>query len=58
MGRRGWLLRQSTINEMARLIAWTFEHGHRAVCVGGLFEVVVDLEKHVFVADFLVDKYL
>ena len=41
-----------------RLIARTFEHGHRAVCGGGLFGVVVDVEVHVFVADFLVDKYL
>ena len=42
----------------AGLIARTFEHGHRAVCGGGLFGVVVDVEVHVFVADFLVDKYL
>ena len=40
----------------ARLIARKFEHGHRAVCGGGLFEVVVALEEHVLVADFFVDK--
>ena len=38
----------------AHLIAWTFEHGHRAVCGGGLFEVEVDPEKHV-VDDAFVD---
>ena len=27
----------------AHLIARTVEHGHRAVCGGGLFEVLVDL---------------
>ena len=42
----------------ARLIARTFEHGHRAVCSGGLFEVGVDPEEHVFVDDVFVDNYL
>ena len=35
----------------ARLIAQIFQHGHRAVCGGSLFEVVVDVEEHDFVAD-------
>ena len=35
-----------------------FEHGHRAVCGGGLFEVAVDPEEHVFVDDAFVDDYL
>ena len=29
----------------ARLITRTSEHGHRAVCGGGLFEVIVDEEE-------------
>ena len=41
-----------------RLTARTFEHGHRPVCGGGLFEVAVDPEEHVFGAAFLVDSYL
>ena len=27
----------------ARLIAWTFEHGHRAVCGGGLVGGLLDV---------------
>ena len=54
----GWLARHSTSIRWARLIARTFGHGHRAVCSGDLFGVVVDVEVHVFVADFLVDDYL
>ena len=41
-----------------RIIARTFVHGHRAACGGGLFEVEVDPEKHVFVGDVFVDDYL
>ena len=37
--RGDWLTRPSTIKEMGRLIAWTCEHGHRAVCSGDLVEV-------------------
>ena len=47
VGGDGWLALHSTITEMwARLIARAFEHGHRAVCGGGLFEVELDPEKH------------
>ena len=42
----------------ARLIARTFDHGHRAECGGGLFEVENDLEEHVFVDDAFVDGHL
>ena len=42
----------------ACLIARTFQLGHRAVCGGGLFEVEVDPEGHVFVDDAFVDGYL
>ena len=51
----------------ARPIARTFEHGHRAACGGGLFEVVVvvvffevgvDPEELIFVDDFFVDNFL
>ena len=44
----------------ARLIARTFEHGHRAVCDGDLFEVEVDPEEHVLgrgVAKLMLARY-
>ena len=39
-GEGGWLARHCTINENGPA-SWLgmFEHGHRAVCGGGLFEV-------------------
>ena len=40
-GGGGWgLARHSTIMEMANLIAWTCEHGQRAVCSGDLVVVL------------------
>ena len=54
-GEAGGLARHSSINEMSTR---TFEHRHGAVCGGGLFEVEVDPEKHIFVDDFFVDARL
>ena len=43
----GGLARHSTSMRWAELIARMFEHRHRAVCGGGLFGFVVDVEEHV-----------
>ena len=43
---KGSKLNTAPSMRLARFITWTFEHGHRAVHGGGLFEVQVDPEKH------------